>query len=124
MKEIEPLNGIDATIYLKTEVTLQDVALRLRQAVGGTIRGHTVNAGAYEVDVIGNDERPRGAVDPSDEFLLFPYLVEVEWLDGNTPTAEMVAGITTILGELDRLGAEYVTAADFEHELPRGGRSP
>jgi hypothetical protein len=123
MMDIAPRNGIDATIYLKTEFPLPEVAQRLRQAVGGTMRGHTVNAGMFEVDVIGNDDRPRGAVDPEDEFLFFPYLVEVEWLDRATSTAEMVAGITTILRELDRLGAEYVTAADFEHELPRGGRS-
>jgi hypothetical protein len=124
MTDIEPLDGTDATIYVKTDVPLHELAERVSRAVGGTLRGHTVKADGLEVDVIGNDDRPREPVDPADEFLFHPYLVEIEWLDQNTPRAEMAAAVATILRELDRLGAEYVTAADFEDELPRGGRSP
>lgn len=31
--------------------------------------------------------------------------------------------VTAVLRELDRIGADYVTAADFEEALPQSGRT-
>jgi hypothetical protein len=123
MKDITPRNGTDAVIYLRTDISLGDLAQRLSRALDGTIRGHTVEVDDFDVDLIGNDERASGPVDTADEFLFYPYLVEIEWRDRTTSADGMVTAVTSILRELDRIKAEYVTAADFEDRLPRGGRS-
>jgi hypothetical protein len=33
------------------------------------------------------------------------------------------SSVSAVLGALDQVGVRYVTVADFEDELPRGGRS-
>jgi hypothetical protein len=68
---------------------------------------------------LGRPER----VDPEDAFLCFPFEIEV-FTDDPFDHEALVGDVSTVLDALDRLDVRYVTAADFEDELPRGGRSP
>jgi hypothetical protein len=118
-----PMHGVDTTIHVNSDLALPEIARGIADVVGGTLSGWTVKVGTYEIDVIAYDERPRGEVALEDAFLFYPYLVEIEWVDPEASTAAQVGAVVAIMRALDGLGAEYVTTADFEDELPHHGRT-
>jgi hypothetical protein len=115
-----------ASIYADTRLTAQDIAAGLAQTLRGSVSGaraDMVIAERVEVDVTENDRSPSSEpVDPEDEFLYFPYDIEV-FTDEAFDQAPLVADVSAMLVALDQLGVTYVTAADFADELPGGGRS-
>ena len=119
-------NSWQASVYADARLTAQKIASHLAQALGGTVSGASADiviAERIEVDVTQNDRSQLSEpVDPEDAFLDFPYDIEI-FTGEAFDEADLVADVATILVALDRLGIRYVTAADFEKELPGGGRS-
>ena len=119
-------NSWQASIYADTRLIGRDIAARLAQILGGSVsgdRGDIVVAGGIDVDVTQNDERPPSEpVDPDDAFLYYPYDIEIFTEEAFDEKA-LVGDVSALLAELDRLGVRYVTVADFEDDLPGGGRS-
>jgi hypothetical protein len=114
------------TIYADTPLTAQEIAANLAQTLRGSVTGagaDIVRAEHIELEVTHRDEWPPSEpVDPEDAFLYFPHVIEF-FTEGQFDREALVADVSAVLGALDQLGVRYVTAADFEHELPRGGRS-
>lgn len=114
------------SIYADTRLTEQEIAAQLAQTLGGSVTGaraDIVTAARLDLEVTENDRRPPAEpVDPKDAFLYFPYEIEVCTEEAFDREA-LVADVWAVLGALDQLGVHYVTAADFEDDLPRGGRS-
>ena len=119
-------NSWQASIYADTRLTAQEIASHLAQALGGTVSGaraDIVIAERIQADVTQYDRRPPSdPVDPEDAFLDFPYEIEIFTRDAFDEAA-LIADVSAMLMALDRLGVRHVTAADFENELPGGGRS-
>jgi hypothetical protein len=113
-----------ADIYVDTAMPELELAEQLAKIVGGRIEPRaTVVARHVDFQVTTNDDDGRAAVDAGeDAFLYFPYVVEV-FADENCEQRLVVAEVSAALTALDGLGARYATAADFEADLPRGGRN-
>jgi hypothetical protein len=115
-----------ATIYTDTRLTARQIAAHLAPTVHGSVSGASADvviAERIDLEVTQFDEwPPLEPVDEEETFLYFPYQLDVftdDWFDQRA----VVADVAAVLGALDQLGVCYVTAADFEDELPRGGRS-
>jgi hypothetical protein len=113
-------------IYADTPLTSREIAAHLAHTLRGSVTGaaaNTISADRIELDVMHRDEwQPSEPVDPEDAFLYFPHRIEF-FTEGEFDREALVADVSAVLGALDQLGVRYVTAADFEDELPRGGRS-
>jgi hypothetical protein len=118
-----PTAGVE-TIYVKSDLPPPEIARQIAVRIGGQLRGWTVSVRGLEIDVVANDDREQGKIDPADAFLFYPYLLEVDWLDPGASTAQKVDDVASIQGALDSLGTEYVAATDFDAELPNARRSP
>jgi hypothetical protein len=119
-------NSWQVSIYADTRLTDREIAAHLAQTLRGSLTGarsHIVSAERIDLEVTPNDERPPSEpVASEDAFLYFPYDIEVFTEEAFNQEA-LLAGVSAVLGALDQLGVRYVTAADFEDDLPRGGRS-
>jgi hypothetical protein len=113
-------------IYADTPLGAQEIAGHLAHTLRGSVTGagaSTISAERIELDVMHRDEwLPSEPVDPEDAFLYFPHRIEF-FTEEEFDREALVADVSAVLGALDQLGVRYVTAADFEDELPRGGRS-
>jgi hypothetical protein len=113
-------------IYADTPLTAQEIAAHLAQTLHGSVIGagaKTISAERIELDVMHRDEWPPSEpVNPEDAFMYFPHRIEC-FTEEEFDREALVADVSVVLGALDQLGVRYVTAADFEDELPRGGRS-
>ena len=119
-------NFLQATIHADTRLTAQEIAAHLAQTLRGSVTGarsDLVSAERIDLDATQYDRRPpASSLDPEDAFLYFPHEIDV-FTEETFDQKAVVADVWAVLGALDQLGVRYVTSADFEHELPRGGRS-
>jgi hypothetical protein len=119
-------NSWQASIYVDTTLSASEIAARLAHALHGSVTSAgatTVTAERIDLDVTQYDQRPPSEPqDDEDVFLYFPYDIEVFAGEPCDPKA-LVADVSTVLRVLHQLDARYVTAADFEDELPCSGRS-
>jgi hypothetical protein len=116
-------NSWQADIYADTPLAAQEIAAHLAQTLRGSVAAHIVQAVHLDLDVMHHDERPATEpVDPEDAFLYFPHRIEV-FTEEAFDREALVADLSAVLGAFDQLGVRYVTAAEFEDELPGGGRS-
>lgn len=113
-------------IYADTPLTAREIAADLAQTLHGSVTGAgatMISAERIKLDVTHRDEwPPSDPVNPEDAFLYFRHIIEF-FTEDDFDREALVADLSAVLGALDRLGVRYVTAADFEDELPRGGRS-
>lgn len=119
-------NSWQGDVYVDTPLTAQEIAAHLAQTLRGSVTGASadlVRAEHIDLEVCDRDEWPPSEpVDPEDAFLYFPH--RIEFFTGEAFDREaLVADVSAVLGALDQLGVRYMTAADFEDELPRRGRS-
>jgi hypothetical protein len=114
------------SIYADTPLTAQQIAAHLAQTLRGSVTGPgaaTVSSEHIELDVCHRDEWPPSEpVDPENAFLYFPHVIEF-FTEEEFDREALVADVSAVLRALDQLDVRYVTAADFEEDLPRGGRS-
>jgi hypothetical protein len=115
-----------ATVYVDAE-DAQGVAdhlarTHLARTLAVTADGSTIVTPILDLEVEHKNEKPVGPVDNDDAFLYFPCVIEV--FTAHAPADERVVGaVAGVLAALDGLGLRYVTAADFEEDLPNNGRS-
>ena len=114
-----------AKIFVDTaavDLLADTLATRLDRPREGLPESSTIVTPVLDLWIERNDDRARGHVDPADAFLFFPCLV---WAHAEEEQASpaVVDAVAEVLGILDELGLDYVTASDFEHDLPNAGRS-
>jgi hypothetical protein len=114
-------NVFQATIYVDAR-DAQGVADVLARNLAATVEGDTIVTPILDLDVARNEDKPVGRVDKEDAFLLFPCVIDA--FAAKAPADERVVdAVALVLAVLDELGIAYVTAADFEEDLPNHGRS-
>lgn len=116
--------GLYCTIYVYATITFEALVRVVARIVDGSVEGRTVSVKGFEIDVVTNEDfDERQAAAGRGDFLYFPYRLEAEEvapsLDRDSPR-ELLA---RLLAGLSEEGFDFVTAADFEDELPNGGRS-
>ena len=89
----------------------------LQHAVGATQTAVVVDGQDVEVELQRNPDA--GTIDG---FLGYPMFAEVEGKLGTTH-ASFVTALTHLVRALDDAGYHYVTASDFEDQLPGAGRN-
>lgn len=116
--------GLHCTIYVYATVSLDALLNMVAGIIHGEVDNWIARAAGFEIAGVPNDEynEERAAAGRGD-FLFFPYLLEVEEVEptGDRPLARQF--ISDLLDGLRASGLEFVTAADFENELPDHGRS-
>ncbi|WP_214401701.1 hypothetical protein [Pseudonocardia lacus] len=115
-------------LYAKVFVLWDGDADSLTRAVAPLVDGHvarrTVTGSVLDLDVEENDDYDaRAAASDPDRFLHFPFYLDVEPTTPGADPAEVVAAVTRLLRGLADAGAECVTAADYEDQLPGSGRT-
>jgi hypothetical protein len=119
-------NSWQATIYADARLSACEIATYLVRTLRGSVSGASADLAVAEridLDVTPYDKRPPShPVDEADAFLQFPYEIEV-FTDEPFDREAVVADVSAVLAALDELGIRYVATADFEDQLPGGGRN-
>jgi hypothetical protein len=110
-----------AKIYLDTDLSFEDVLQAVQKLTGGTRSVRTVTADPVEIDVLRNEDHDPARATAGD-FVSFPYNVEV-YPAGDVDDARFVGAVRTLVERMAGEGWRYVTAADFEEQLPGTGRN-
>jgi hypothetical protein len=102
----------------------EHLAARLRRPLLPWRRRFSIATPVLDREVEENDDRSEvpSFVSPGDGFLYFPTLVSVFAGEPEADPAVILA-VADVLALIDELRLEYVTASDFEDELPNVGRS-
>jgi hypothetical protein len=103
----------------------QHLATRFHGQLDGLPEARTVATPVLTLDVMRNEDRPRSHLylSDNDSFLFFPCVVEAFTAAESDAASAVIPAIAEVLGVLDELGLHYVTASDFEDDLPNAGRS-
>jgi hypothetical protein len=110
-------------IYVYTALPFEELRQRTAEIVDGAITLRTIEGSGLVIDVLKNDDFDEQlAAGGSGDFVFFPYKLEVE-PDGDVDWPDARRELTSLLAGLKREGFDFVTAADFEDELPDMGRS-
>ena len=112
------------SIYVYGRLPFEEMVGRLATMVDGAVTLRTVEGSDLVIDVVENDEfdedRSGGG---GGDFVYFPYLLEVEPATSDGDAAAFRSAVARVLEALRAEGFDFVTAADFEEELPDLGRS-
>ncbi len=116
------MNRPVARLYVNALMTPSELTARVAEALGGVVGRGGFATAALEGDVRrGADHEPATvAMDPQD-YIRYPYAVEVEGRDG-VELNRYVEGVGQVMRVLERLGASVVAACDWEDELPGAGK--
>jgi hypothetical protein len=102
--------------------TLRKLPTISRELLRQRPTGGTIVTPILDIDVERKNDKSVGPADNQDAFLYFPCVIEI--VTANAPADERVVGaVAGVLATLDGLGLAYVTAAEFEKDLPNNGRS-
>lgn len=102
----------------------EDLVRRVEQIAGGTMALRTVKGPELVIDVVPNDDHDESrAASGAGDFIYFPFVLDVEPASEATGVDDFRGAVERLLAGLEEAGFDYVTAADFEHLLPGGGRS-
>jgi hypothetical protein len=113
------------TMYVRWPGDVDSLAQVVAPLVGGEVQQfNQVTGPVLELDVEENEERDdeRAAAD-RDGFLYFPYYLEMEPAAPDAGESGVIAAVAALLEGLAAAGAQVVTAAAFEDQLPGGGRA-
>lgn len=112
------------TIYVYARVSFDELLQRLAAVVDGTVTLRTVESSDLVLDVLQNDEfNEELSAGGAGDFVFFPYFLEVEAVGSDADSATFLREVAKVLSGLGMEGFDFVTAADFEEELPGMGRS-
>jgi hypothetical protein len=110
-------------IYVNARVSLDELLAGVATVLGGSLERWTVEAGGLEVSGDENDEFDElCAADGVDEFLFFPYRLEVE-PTGRYDDQGAFDFLVRLLAGLEANDFDFVTAGEVEAQLPNAGRS-
>jgi len=113
--------AFQATVYVDAP-DADELAERLAGSLAATVEGGTVVTPILDLDVMSNDDSKRPHEVHEEDFLFFPTVVEAFTAEARRDE-QVIGAVAGVLAALDDLGLRYVTAADFEEDLPRRGRS-
>jgi hypothetical protein len=92
--------------------------------VDGRVVRRTVTGPVLDLDVEENEARDGDvAASGPDRFLHFPFYLDVEPTSPDLEPSSVIAAVAALLRGLAATGAECVAAADYEDQLPGGGRT-
>ncbi len=113
-----------AKVFVRWDGDADSLVRTVAPLVDGQVTRRTVTGAVLDLDVEENDDHDEDAAasDP-DRFLHFPFYLDVEPTTPGADPAAVVAAVATLLRGLAEAGAECVTAADYEDQLPGGGRA-
>jgi hypothetical protein len=118
---------VTVELYCKVFVSApcrEGLVRRVEQTADGSTTFRTVEGQELVVDVVPNDDHAESrAAGGAGDFIYFPYVLDVEPASGATGFDAFRGAVERLLDGLGQAGVDYVTAADFEHLLPRNGRS-
>jgi hypothetical protein len=119
---------LQAKIFVDTagvDLLAEQLAARLRQPFEHLLGSTTIVTPVLDLEVERNEDRSLGSdsmVSPEDAFLFFPCVVWASTEEDQASPA-VVHAVAEVLGLLDELELDYVTASHFEDELPNAGRA-
>ena len=113
-----------AKVFVRWDGDADSLARTVAPLVDGQVTDSTVTGAVLDIDVEENEDHDEdvAASDP-DRFLYFPFYLDVLPITSGADPAAIVAAVATLLRGLAEAGAECVTAADYEDQLPGGGRA-
>jgi hypothetical protein len=106
-----------AKVFINRRGGSLGVVLEVQQAVAARRRAIHIEGSKVDVEIRSN---PDGG--QADGFLGFPLIAELFPRDGSS-RADAIAAVSSVLEALHRAGCDFVTAAEFEDELPSRGRN-
>lgn len=114
-------------LYCKVLVyarSYEDLVRRVEQIVRGSAIHRTVEGRDLVIDVLPNDDSNEArAAGGAGDFIHFPYVLDVEPGPQAGDLDAFRRAVERLLDGLGQASFDHVTAADFEHLLPRDGRS-
>ena len=103
-------------VYLDSGLGTTEIKTLVRSIVGGSIDGRTVDVDGVHFDVFEN--RPFGRTLSLDDFVRWPFYLEIEPSGDNAGKAdEFVSLIVLLLVGLRENGVRAVASCDFEERL-------
>ena len=112
-------------IFINTSLARDELIAIMARIVDGQITRRTIEGAGLIIDVIKNEDfNQELAVRGTDEFIRFPFYLDVEPQHSGMPDSAFKEAIRRLLSGLREAGLMFVTAADFEDELPDHGSSP
>jgi hypothetical protein len=117
------MDELFATFYVDSSRPYAGVLQAVAKVLDGEVARWTVETEFLEVDVRSNDDyrSPQRASSP-DNFLYFPYTLDVEAVGGNVGLDPFLAAVSKLMIGLAGLGMRVVVACDWEEQLPGRGR--
>lgn len=119
------LNDLSCTLYVTTELGLDELAAAVAGALSATATGpafaQTIQTAAGEIEVRPNSEWDAAlAKQFPDGFLFFPYRLEY-YPEAGASREDQIALVSSSLTALWSQGIAVVAVCDYEDELPRNG---
>ena len=112
-------------LFVRTDHSHAELLAQLAAALQGDVEGWTIALDDCEIDVRLNDEASASVrAQNADNFLYFPYTVEVVCDSVGGDVERYVSRVGSIMNTLHQAGMAVVAACDWEERLPGGGRLP
>lgn len=112
-----------AKAYIDGDVKHATILNLVADAVDGDVHGWTVEANGIEIDVRPNDDfRSKGRRSDPDDFVYFPFTLDVEAVDAVVDLDGFLAVLSSLMQRLHSERMRVVAACDWESQLPGGGR--
>lgn len=117
------MDDLFAKFYVDTTLDHGRLLAAVARILGGEVSRFTVESPVVEADVRPNDDHrsPQRASAP-DDFVYFPFTLDVEPAGGGTDLDAFLAAISAIMVGLAEADMRVVVACDWEDRLPGGGR--
>ena len=117
------MEDLFAKFYVDSSLEHGSLLATVARILDGEVDNWTVESQVVEADVRPNDDygSPEGASSP-DDFVYFPYTLDVEPVAGDTKLQAFLGAISKIMVGLADSGMRVVVACDWEDRLPGRGR--
>jgi hypothetical protein len=106
-------------LYCKVYLDGDGNAASIKQMIADVLRGNltrrTIRSETLLIDVF--DNRKAGASESPDDFVRWPYYLEVEPIDPHIKFDSYVSALAFFLNGLRKKGLSVVPSCDFEDEL-------
>ena len=117
------MNTLFAKFYVDTSWQHASVLGGVAKILDGEVVRWTVETKVVEVDVRPNvDYRLPGRMSSPDDFVYFPYTLDVEAVAAGVELKTFLAAVAMLMIGLANLEMRLVVACDWETQLPGNGR--
>ena len=117
------MSELYAKLFVDTSADHAALLRVVRDCTNGVQDDWTIVSSSVEAEVRPNDDSRLPARDDSpDDFVYFPFTIDIEPVNAGCGLDEFLKGISTIVVGLAQSGMRVVAACDWEDALPGGGR--